>query len=248
MTAISETARRVAAQRLTFERVPTDYGDPSADELLSRDIAEGLPGDGPLRRYLEVRTRFFDNVVVRCLDAGIAQVVVGAAGYDGRALRYAKPGTRWFEIDREPTQRDKRQRLARLDIACPHVAFVAADFDTDDLCEALRTNGFAAASPALFLLEGVAVYLERETLNGVLLQFGRVAAPRSRLAVSLSVSGGSASREARRGAFRQAVAALGEPVRSSVAPEEVDDLLGSAGWARIGTRNEGGLVLAERTP
>lgn len=247
-TAISETARRVAAQRLSFDRVPAAYGDPSADERLSRDISAGLAQDGPLRRYLEVRTRFFDTVVVRSLDAGITQVVVGAAGYDCRALRYAKPGVRWFEIDRSPTQRDKRDRLDRLGIACPHVEFVTADFDSDNLCAELASHGFDEASPAIFLLEGVAVYLKRTTLESVLTQFARVAAPGSRLVVSLSTSGGSAARAARRDAFRAAVAELGEPVRSSIGAGDVDDLLRSAGWARAGTENDAGLVVAEKRP
>lgn len=246
MTQISETARRVAAQRLAFERVPADYGDPSADERLSRDIAAGLPADGPLRAYLEVRTKFFDAVVVRCLDGGISQVVVGAAGYDCRALRYNKPGVRWFEIDRAGTQQDKRERLDRLGIACPQITFVTADFDTADLCDALLSSGLDSSLPSLFLLEGVAVYLDRSTLDSVLAQFGRMAPPGSRLAISLSVSGGGATREVRREAFRSAVAAMGEPVRSSVAPDEVDELLRSAGWARAGTRSRAGLVLAER--
>ena len=246
--AVSETARRVAAQRLAFDRVTTPYGDPSADERLSRDISAGLPQDGPLRRYLEARTRFFDSVVVRCLDGGITQVVVGGAGYDCRALRYAKPGVRWFEIDRSPTQSDKQARLERLRISWAHVSFVVADFDTDDLCAALAVHGFDESVPSLFLLEGVAAYLERSTLHSVLAQFARVSAPRSRLAVSLSVSGGSPARAARREALRQAVEALGEPLRSSVAPDEVDDLLGSTGWAPVGAANDAGLVLAERKP
>lgn len=245
-TPVSETARRVAAQRLAFDRVTAPYGDPSADERLSRDIAAGLPQDGPLRRYLEARTRFFDTVVVRCLDGGITQVVVGAAGYDCRALRYAKAGVRWFEIDRSPTQHDKQARLERLRIACTHVSFVAADFDTDDLCAPLAAHGLDESIPTLFLLEGVAAYLERATLHSVLSQFARVGAPRSRLAVSLSVSQGSPARAARREALRQAVEALGEPLRSSVAPDAIDELLCSAGWARAGAVNDAGFVLAER--
>jgi len=246
--AISETARRVAAQRLAFDRVGAPYGDPSADERLSRDISAGLPQDGPLRRYLEARTRFFDTVVVRCLDGGITQVVVGAAGYDCRALRYAKPGVRWFEIDRSATQRDKQARLERLRISRAHVSFVEADFETDDLCAALAAAGLDESLPSLFMLEGVAAYLERSTLDSVLTQFARVAAPGSRLAISLSVPGGSPARAARREALRQAVEALGEPLRSSVAPDQVGDLLGSTGWTPAGAANEAGLVLAERSP
>jgi len=47
-----------------------------------------------MRDYLRARTRFFDTKVTGALDRGCPQVVIGAAGYDGRALRYAKPGVR----------------------------------------------------------------------------------------------------------------------------------------------------------
>jgi hypothetical protein len=50
-------------------------------------------------------------------------------------------------------------------------------------------------------------------------QFRTVAAPGSRLAISLSVSGGSVGRAVKRMAFRAAVASLGEPARSSIPPE-----------------------------
>ena len=92
---VSVTAQRVAAQRLTFGRVPAPYGDPAADDTLARDVAAAVSTEpGPLSDYLRARTRFFDQVVTGALTRGCDQVVIGAAGYDGRALRYAKPGVR----------------------------------------------------------------------------------------------------------------------------------------------------------
>jgi hypothetical protein len=43
---VSVTARRVAAHRLTFDRIPAAYGDPVADEALARDVA-GAAGVAP---------------------------------------------------------------------------------------------------------------------------------------------------------------------------------------------------------
>src|SRR5215472_7925270 len=111
----SHTARGVAARRVGFERVLADYGDPEADLALSRDVAAGLePAPGRMHEYIRARTAFFDRVVVKAIDAGTRQVVVGAAGYDARSLRYAKPGIQWFEVDHPATQADKLERLARL--------------------------------------------------------------------------------------------------------------------------------------
>jgi len=136
----SVTAQRVAARRLGFDRVAADFGDPEADQRLQADVAAGTPvgGDTPMGRYLAARTTFFDRVVVSALQRGIDQVVVAAAGYDGRALRYAKSGVAWYELDHPDTQSDKRTRLERLGVDSGHIAFVAADFVTDDVAGARR--------------------------------------------------------------------------------------------------------------
>ena len=106
----------MAAHRLDYERVETPYGDPAADEALTRDVADGLhrPPGSPRHEYLRARTAFFDRVVVTSLDHRVRQVVTGGAGYDGRAFRYARQGVRWFEVDHPATQADKLARIGRL--------------------------------------------------------------------------------------------------------------------------------------
>ena len=67
----SHTARGVAAYRLICERVAAGYGDPAADEALSRDVAvRPTPGGTRMREYLRARTAFFDRVVVDAVDRG----------------------------------------------------------------------------------------------------------------------------------------------------------------------------------
>jgi methyltransferase (TIGR00027 family) len=221
----------VAAHRLTFDRVPAPYGDPAADDELARDVAAGVAvAPGPMRDYLRARTRFFDRVVTGALARGCAQAVIGAAGYDGRALRYATPGVRWFEVDHPATQADKRSRLRRLGIDARHIRFVAADFGADPVADLLISAGLAPGEPSVFLLEGVAVYLEVPVLRALLGQLRQVAGDGSELAISLLVSTGSAERAARRAAFQAAVAAVGEPARSVLEPDAAWDLLTGTGW------------------
>ena len=131
----SRTAQRVAACRLTFERVPFSSGDPDAEERLARDLAGpvGSQSNEAMVRYLAARTSFFDRVVVDALNREITQVVLAGAGYDGRALRYDKPGVTWYEVDHPDTQNDKRMRLHRLGIETPNVVFVPADFGDEGL-------------------------------------------------------------------------------------------------------------------
>jgi methyltransferase (TIGR00027 family) len=253
----SVTARRVAAYRLGFDRVAADYGDPAADDALAADVAAGdLAPANRMRDYLAARTKFFDQVVTGAIDRGVRQVVIGAAGYDGRAFRYAKPGVRWFEVDHPATQRDKLARLERLGIGAPHVRFVEADFTRDPVADRLRAAGLRADAPSLFLLEGVAVYLEALVLQAVLEQFRQVASAGSRLAVSVTPS--RADDDGARARFQAAVAALGEPARSVFSADEAGELLARTGWQIMADRGEtaarrerlrfAGLLLASAPP
>jgi methyltransferase (TIGR00027 family) len=247
----SHTARSVAARRLGFDRVPADFGDPEADLALSRDVAAGLePSPGRMHEYIRARTAFFDRVVVKAINAGVRQVVVGAAGYDARSLRYARPGVRWFEVDHPATQADKLERLARLGIEAGHVRFVAADFTRDSVADRLRAAGLDDRRPALFLFEGIVVYLEEEVTESVLAQFREVTVAGSALAISVSTASAGQADAGRgddaRAAFRARVADLGEPARSVLEPAEAEVLLARAGWAAAGPFGEGSAEEAER--
>lgn len=223
----SRTARSVAAHRLDYSRLETPYGDPAADEALARDVAAGLePAHGRMHDYLRKRTAFFDRIVVDTIDRGDAQVVVAGAGYDGRSLRYARPGTTWFELDHPDTQADKRERLGRLGIDTGHVRFIPADFTTDPIADPLIAGGLDPRRPALFLLEGVAVYLTSEVLERLFGEFRSVTPTRSVLAISVfaPLNGQARSR------FLESVAAVGEQARSLLSAEDVRGLLARTGW------------------
>jgi methyltransferase (TIGR00027 family) len=231
----SVTAARVAAYRLALERLPFPSGDPGDDERLAADVAADL-GDFELSermgRYLAARTGFFDRVVVGAIERGAAQLVVVGAGYDGRSLRYARPGVRWFEVDHPDTQADKRARLRRLGIDAAHVAFVGFDLREQGLAGALVAAGVDPDAPAQLLCEGVAVYLEPTVLETMLTELRALAAPGTRLAMSASTALPAAEAGARE-RFAAAVGAVGEPVRSSLDAGAVTRLLNQARWRRV---------------
>ena len=188
-TTVSQTAQRVAAYRLGFDRLaaPTSDGDPGADERLAADVAAGLTVDrsSPMGRYLRARTAFFDRVVVNALGRHVAQIVLVGAGYDGRALRYGAPGVRWWEVDRSVTQADKESRLSRLGIAAENVTFVPLDLDDGGLADALTDAGFEPDTPSLFIAEGITPYLKAETIRSLFQELRAVATVGTRLAISL---------------------------------------------------------------
>jgi Leucine carboxyl methyltransferase len=134
---------------------------------------------------------------------------------------------RWFEVDHPATQADKLARIARLGLDTSHIAFVAADFAADPVAALLTAAGLDTSRAALFLLEGVAVYLEQPVLERVLEEFRSVTVPGSPLAISVSAENAPSAERER---FRAAVAAVGEPVRSTLSPAAARELLAGAGW------------------
>ncbi len=226
----SVTAQRVAASRLCFERAPVPFGDPAGDERLARDVAgpKRAEGDERMQRYLRARTAFFDRVVVSAFERQVSQVVLVGAGYDGRALRYGKTGVRWFEIDHPATQRDKRERLRRLGIDTPQVAFIAVDLREAGLDAALVDSGYELEAATLFVCEGVAAYLERAVIERLLRELRPLAAVGTLFALSFSPVADNDG--AARQHFRDEVAAAGEPTRSSLTAADATPLLTAARW------------------
>jgi methyltransferase (TIGR00027 family) len=111
---------------------------------------------------------FFDEAMDRYL-AMIDQFVILGAGFDTRPYRLPQGArVRSFEIDAPQTQAVKREMLAKAGIDASKVTFVAADFEKQDWLARLVDSGFDPAKPALFLWEGVIVYLERAAVEDTL--------------------------------------------------------------------------------
>ena len=109
-----------------------------------------------------------DDVVDRFLP-GIEQFVILGAGFDTRPYRLAADTpVRSFEVDMPNTLAVKRDMLDAAGIDASKVAFVAADFETEDWLGKLVEAGFDTGRPALFLWEGVLIYLDREAVEDTL--------------------------------------------------------------------------------
>ena len=231
----SETARRVAAHRRSCPRVRA-VGRPHDDEALLADVAADIEvREGRMHRYLCRRTSFFDRVVVDALDWGVCQVVLVGAGYDGRAMRYARPGVTWFEVDHPATQADKLERISRLGLSTDGIAFAPVALTVDDVAASLVAAGGIATAPSLLVVEGLASYLDEDVLGATLASLRALAHGTSMLAVSVGLerSDHDVGAAARVAAFEGAVASMGEPIGNRLSVEALDDLLGRAGWRRI---------------
>lgn len=208
---------------------------PEGDGEIERRLVERF-GDAqrsPMADVLERRTRWFDAVALRSMEGGVRQVVIVAAGYDCRALRFRTPKVRFIELDHPATQADKRRLLADLGADTTDVAFAAADLRVDDPGAALAAVGHNESEPSLFLVEGLLIYLDQPTIVSLLTALRSRATADSRLAVSIS--------RIQTPAFYARVASVGEEAQSTFTDSEALSLLEQCGWHGDTSR---GVVLA----
>ncbi|WP_035797087.1 SAM-dependent methyltransferase [Kitasatospora mediocidica] len=160
--------------------VTAAYGEPA--EPKPGEVAPGLVA---MARHLVVRTRFFDDYLLRATAEGCTQVVVPAAGLDTRAFRLPWPdGVSLFEIDLPEISAFKERVLAEQGAvpACRRSSLVA-DL-REDWAAVLTGAGFDPAARSVWLIEGLLIYLDAADAARLLTVVGELSAPGSRLALT----------------------------------------------------------------
>jgi methyltransferase (TIGR00027 family) len=210
----------------------------SGDGEIERRLIERFPSESrsPMSDLLERRTRWFDEVTLRSIEEGIRQVVIVAAGYDCRALRFRTPGVRFIELDHPATHADKQRILHEMGADMADVTYAVADFTIDDAGAALAAAGHDPTAATLFLVEGLLIYLPEDVIVSLLKVLRARATSTSRMAVSISRGGSSE--------FQYRVASIGEHAQSSFNENQARVLLERCGWQGDTTRS---LVLASPT-
>ncbi len=233
----SVTARAVALGRSRLIRPQTPTGNPRAEKRLYGELGGPLwwPVAARWQRRVAARTRFFDTVTLATIEAGVTQVVVVGAGYDGRALRFAAPGVRFLEVDHQATQSDKRRRLEALCVRSEAITYVPHDLRHGNLPNELGAAGHDSERATLFICEGLLLYLTLSVIDELLRDLRLCAGPESWLAFSAGecLAGAPAAAGARVDFQRLVLAIIGEPRRSDFEPGQLDEVLRRAGWSIV---------------
>jgi methyltransferase (TIGR00027 family) len=235
MDGVASTCRYVAAARAReSERRDALFVDPFAASLAGPEGRALLARMEPaaLNPYLTIRTRFFDDFVMREASSR-GQLVILAAGMDARALRLdLPPHMVAYEVDRSDVL-DLKESVLREHGAKPRVQrrVVRADL-TRDWASPLAEAGFVRDSASVFLVEGLLAYLEPAQAHRLLSEISLAAAPESALGADLPGESFFTSPFTRDALAR--ASAIGAPWKfGSDAPEE---LFGSHGFEAAVTR------------
>jgi len=137
-----------------------------------------------------IRTRFYDDYLTAATAAGIRQVVLLAAGLDTRAFRLAWPAaTRVFELDLPGVLAFKEAVLDARG-AVPRCGRVAVPADLrGDWPARLAAAGLDRTRPAVWLAEGLIIYLTAGEAERLLSEVGYLSPPGGRLAFEHNPAG-----------------------------------------------------------
>jgi methyltransferase (TIGR00027 family) len=134
-------------------------------------------------RYIGLRTRFYDDLLLRAADSGLRQGVLIGAGLDTRAFRLPLPADfHLIELD-QMTLLEWKQSVIEAEGVMPTCrrSWIGADL-REDWTENLTRRGFDAAHPAGFVAEGLLPYLNPEQQRRLLDQVDALATTGSVLA------------------------------------------------------------------
>jgi methyltransferase (TIGR00027 family) len=118
--------------------------------------------------YVIARTKYIDEVFKRALAQKFDQVLILGAGFDTRAIRFQETmgGARVFELDIHPTQQAKIGQYKKRGVAVPaNLTFIAIDFDQESISQKLKEAGFNRVGRSLFILEGLLMYLQPDSVE-----------------------------------------------------------------------------------
>jgi methyltransferase (TIGR00027 family) len=118
--------------------------------------------------YVIARTKYIDTVFEKALAERFDQILLFGAGFDTRALRFhaGAQHTQIFELDSLFTQQAKLQQYRKRNLSIPtNVVFIPIDFEKESVSEKLNSAGFHKDRISLFILEGLLMYLEMESVQ-----------------------------------------------------------------------------------
>lgn len=189
MDPVASTAHWVAAARAhESDRADALFHDPFASALAGEEGERWMTADDQVdfvSTYVALRTRFFDDELIRAAhEGGVRQIVLLAAGLDARAFRIDWPvGTRLFELDR-PEVLEHKERILAAARATPRGVRRTLGVDlTLPWANELRGAGFSAAERSAWLVEGLLPYLREPDVRRLFTELSSLAAPGSTIAL-----------------------------------------------------------------
>jgi len=137
---------------------------------LARKIFSRIVAPKGIYEYVIARTKYIDATFEQALAEQLDQILIFGAGFDTRALRFQRKtqNTQIFELDVSVTQQAKIHQYQKRHLVVPtNVTFISIDFDKESLPVKLDEAGFRKQQRSLFVLEGLLMYLQPESVQSI---------------------------------------------------------------------------------
>jgi methyltransferase (TIGR00027 family) len=231
----SRTALGVAICRAShqlYDPAPLVFGDPVAVPILGESYRAAMEAYGAsmqersslgLRARILMRSRYAEDKLAEAVARGVKQYVLLGAGLDTFAHSNPHGELCVFEVDHPATQQWKRELLGRNEMPEPlRLRYVPVDFERQRLADELEAGGLDLASPTVFAMLGVVLYLTHTAFRAIL---DTIASLTEGSGVIFDYNGPRHVLEPQEVAARDLLAArvqeAGEPFRLFFTPEEM---------------------------
>jgi methyltransferase (TIGR00027 family) len=142
-------------------------------------LIERITIPGILLHYA-LRKKCIAGLVRSALAGGVTQVVIIGAGFDPLSfeLHQQFPGAQFWEIDHPATQHHKLRAFSK--ISADRLHFVAMDLSSNTFdSEALTKSGFDPTQRAVWIAEGLLMYLTLAVVSSLMRTLKSLSAPGS---------------------------------------------------------------------
>jgi methyltransferase (TIGR00027 family) len=179
-------------------------------------------------RYIGLRTRFYDDLLLHAADSGLRQGVLIGAGLDTRAFRLPlPPDFHLIEID-QIALLEWKQDVIEAEGVMPTCrrSWIGADL-REDWTENLPRRAFDAARPTAFIAEGLLPYLSPDQQRTLLDHVDTLATTGSQLAADQIVGD---PHDADRATILTRRSGLDMTQLLASGENNIDRMLGDRGW------------------
>lgn len=213
-----------------------EYGikNPEEAKFKVEQMEKMFPG---LSSSIIARVRYFDDYVMKYIEAGVEQLLILGAGYDTRAYRIKElKNIKVFEVNHPNTQSFKIKKIRDIFGTIPYnVSYVPLDFEFEELGQKLFENGYNPSKMTLLIMEGLIMYIPKDAVQKIFSFFTANSGTDSSIIFDYypeSVVNGSCKQEIGNN-IRNFVIQQGEPLQFGIEEETIQEILSNYGFKHI---------------